>query len=187
MAFRRSIIQLKADCHRTDFPIVKLQQTYTDGRTVKRKNLYTDGSSIEVILYCLREYLDMATELNFGTGNKHFNNFCHTLQGAAKDDRGLVLQHVPQPRTPILFYAAIKEWKAELILPSACQTMVDYLEMLMKPRNMTVKAFINRVKVMVHYINDIPFPGPDSPTVTPTKLKNIIFQAMPVAWQTNFL
>jgi hypothetical protein len=40
---------------------------------------------------------------------------------------------------------------------------------------------------MVRYINGIPFPGPDPPTVTPTKLKNIIFQAMPVAWQTNFL
>jgi hypothetical protein len=75
------------------------------------------------------------------------------LQGAVQDDWDLVIQHAPQPRTPVLFYAAVEEWKAELILPSACQTMVNYLETLMKPRNMTNKAFANRVKVMVCYIN----------------------------------
>jgi hypothetical protein len=33
----------------------------------------------------------------------------------------------------------------------------------------------------------MPFPGPDPPTVPQTKLKNIIFRAMPSIWQTNFL
>jgi hypothetical protein len=51
----------------------------------------------------------------------------------------------------------------------------------MKPRNMTVEAFVNQVKVMVRYINNIPFPEPDPPMVTTTKLKNIIFLAIPVA------
>jgi hypothetical protein len=59
--------------------------------------------------------------------------------------------------------------------------------MLMKPRNMAIEAFRNRVKVMVHYITDIPFPGPDPSMVTTTRLKNIIFQAMSAAWQTSFL
>jgi hypothetical protein len=81
----------------------------------------------------------------------------------------------------------MEEWKQEMILPSAQQTMVDYLETLTKPRNMTVKAFTNRVKVMVRYINDTPFPGPDPPTISQTKLKNIIFHAMPATCQTNFL
>jgi hypothetical protein len=65
--------------------------------------------------------------------------------------------------------------------------MVDYLEVLNKPRNMTVEAFMNRIKVMSRYITDIPFPGADPPVVSNTKLKNIIFRAMPPAWQTNFL
>jgi hypothetical protein len=82
---------------------------------------------------------------------------------------------------------AIKEWKEEMILPSAQQTMLDYLKTLTKPRSMTVEAFTNCIKVMVRYINNIPFPGPDPPTVSQTKLKNIIFCAMPVTWQTNFL
>jgi hypothetical protein len=61
MAYRRSIIQLKADCNPSNFTLVKLQQTYADGRTVKPENPCTDGSSIEAILYCLREFLEMAT------------------------------------------------------------------------------------------------------------------------------
>jgi hypothetical protein len=40
---------------------------------------------------------------------------------------------------------------------------------------------------MVRYVEDIPFPGPNPPLVDATKLKNIIFCAMPPAWQTNFL
>jgi hypothetical protein len=46
--------------------------------------------------------------------------------------------------------------------------MVDYLKTLMKPRNMTMEAFVNRIKVMVRYITDIPFPGADPPTVNTT-------------------
>jgi hypothetical protein len=65
--------------------------------------------------------------------------------------------------------------------------MVNYLETLNKPHNMMVEAFINGLKVMVRYINDIPFPGPDPPSVNQTKLKNIIFRAMPVTWQATFL
>jgi hypothetical protein len=52
---------------------------------------------------------------------------------------------------------------------------------------MTVEAFVNRLKVMVRYVNDIPFPAPDPPMVNQTKLKDIIFRAMLGAWQTNFL
>jgi hypothetical protein len=65
--------------------------------------------------------------------------------------------------------------------------MVDYLETLMKPQNMLLENFVTRVKVMVRYVKDIPFPGVNPLTVDDTKLKNIIFRAMPPAWQTNFL
>jgi hypothetical protein len=43
------------------------------------------------------------------------------------------------------------------------------------------------VKVMVWYVTNIPFPGPNPPAVDDTKLNNIIFCAMPAAWQTKFL
>jgi hypothetical protein len=59
--------------------------------------------------------------------------------------------------------------------------------MIAKPRNMMVEAFINHLKVMVHYVNNIRFPRPDAPLINTTKVKNIIFRAMPVIWQTDFL
>jgi hypothetical protein len=52
---------------------------------------------------------------------------------------------------------------------------------------MSMENFVARAKVMVRYVEDIPFPGVNPPTVDDTKLKNIIFCAMPPAWQTNFL
>jgi hypothetical protein len=67
------------------------------------------------------------------------------------------------------------------------QTMVDCLENITKPCNMMVEHFVTRVRVMVRYLTNIPFPGPNPPTVDSTKLKNIIFCAMLVPWQTNFL
>jgi hypothetical protein len=74
-----------------------------------------------------------------------------------------------------------------MILPTARQILANYLETLTKPCQMTVEAFVNRLKVMVRYVINIPFLGLDPPTVSQTKLKNIIFKAMPVTWKTYFL
>jgi hypothetical protein len=164
-----------------------LHQTYLDGRTEKREVPSTDGTSIEEIIYCLKEFLEAAAAFDFDTGYELFTNFRRILGSSAKDDWDYIIQHIPN-HTPVLFYAAIEQWKQEIVLPSAQQTMVDYLKKISKPRNMSVEAFLNRFKAMVRYIKDIPFPGPDPPpTINTTKLKNIIFRAMPVAWQTNFL
>jgi hypothetical protein len=185
MAYGRSIIQLKPDFDVMDLVNISLQQAYVD-RTVKPEVPTMDGASIEEIIYCLREFHEASTALEFNTGDELFTNFRHTLQSAAKVDWDIVIKNIPN-RTPSIFYAAIEAWKNELILPSACQTMVDYLETLNKPHNMTVEAFVNCVKVMVRYITNIPFPGPDLPLISQTKLKNIILRAMPTTWQTNFL
>jgi hypothetical protein len=75
-----SIIQLKPDFDPVDFINVSLQQTYADGRTVKGDVPTTDGTSIEEILYCIREFSGTATALNFHTGDELFGNFCCTTQ-----------------------------------------------------------------------------------------------------------
>jgi hypothetical protein len=81
MAFRRSIIQLKPDCDPSDFIMVKLQQTYANGRIEKLETPATEGSRIEQILYCTREFLETASQLNFHTGPELFDNFCRILHG----------------------------------------------------------------------------------------------------------
>jgi hypothetical protein len=68
MAYQRPIIQLKPDCQPSDFIMVKLQQTYANNRVEKLETPATERSSIEQILYCGREFLETASQLNFDTG-----------------------------------------------------------------------------------------------------------------------
>jgi hypothetical protein len=186
MAQRKPIFQLKADCDPTEFVTVRLTQNYVDGTTVKREAPTMDGTSMEAVFYCIREFQEIADELNFTTADEFFNNFRRILRNSAKDDWDSVIAPL-QHRTPATFLLALDQWKSNMMLPTACQTLVHYLETLIKPCKMTVEAFVNRLKVMVCYVNDIPFPGPDPPVVQQTKLKNIIFRAMSTTWQTNFL
>jgi hypothetical protein len=115
MAYQRSIIQLKPDFDITDLINVRLQQTYADRRTLKRDIPTTDGTNIDEILYCLREFQETATTLNFDTGDELFSNFCCNLRSAAKDDWDLVMANVPNQTPPATFLTAIETWKRELI------------------------------------------------------------------------
>ncbi len=89
---------------------------YADGRTEKRETPCTDGASIEAILYCLREFLETAKELNFDTTDELFNNFRRILRGAAKDNWDIIIMNIPNPA---ICFAAIEEWKTEIIILSA--------------------------------------------------------------------
>jgi hypothetical protein len=145
MAYLRSIIQLKPDP--SDFIMVKLQQKRMQTEELKSETPTTDFASIDQILYCTREFLETTNQLNFDLGPELFNNCI--LWSTVKDDWDLVVTLVPQPRIPVVFFTALDEWKRELIMPSAQQMMVDYLETLTKPCIMTIESFVNRVKVMV--------------------------------------
>jgi hypothetical protein len=99
--------------------MVKLQQTYADRRIEKLESPATEGSSIEHILCCTREFLEIASQLSFDMGPELFNNFFCILWSMVKDDWDLVIALAPQPRTLAIFFAALDKWKRELIMPSA--------------------------------------------------------------------
>ncbi len=80
MTYRRLIIQLKPDCDPSDFIMVKLQQSYANNRVDKLETpTPTEGSIIEQILYCIREFLETASQRNFDTGPELLDNFHHIL------------------------------------------------------------------------------------------------------------
>jgi hypothetical protein len=106
MAYRRSIIQLKPDFDNTDLVNVSLQRSYLD-RTVKLEVPTTDGASIEKSLYCLREFHETATAVEFIMGDELFTNFRRTLQSATKDNWDIVIENIPNCN-PAIFYTAIK-------------------------------------------------------------------------------
>jgi hypothetical protein len=110
MVYQQLIIQLKPDCDWSDFTMVKLQQTYANGRVKKLETpATTEGSSIEQILYCTREFLETASQLNFETGPELFDNFQRILKSTVKDNWDLVVALAPHPRTPVLFHTALDE------------------------------------------------------------------------------
>jgi hypothetical protein len=55
------------------------------------------------------------------------NSFQRVLRGAAKDDWEIVIAPL-QLRTQATFLISLAPWKTEMILPTAWQTLVDYLE-----------------------------------------------------------
>jgi hypothetical protein len=114
-------------------------------------------------------------------GSELFNNFCRTLQGAAKDNWDWVIGLIPTG-TDVTFCQAIELWKYKMILPTAHQNLVDYLENLTKPCQMTVEAFVNRLKVMLWYVTNMPFPGPD-PLTNKTQKHHILGHACYLADQ----
>jgi hypothetical protein len=66
-----------------------------------------DGTSIEAVLYCIREFQETANEITFNTGDKLFTNFrCTPLRGAVKDDWDSVIAPI-QHRTPATFHVAL--------------------------------------------------------------------------------
>jgi hypothetical protein len=86
-----------------------------------------DGSSIEAVLYCIHEFQETADELDYNTGAELFTNFRRVLRGAAKDDWDSVISNIPN-HTQATFLLALERWRSEMILPTARQTLVDYLK-----------------------------------------------------------
>jgi hypothetical protein len=84
-------------------------------------------------LFCI-----VCNELDNNTRDELFNNLRCTLQGGAKDDWDIIIHNIPAC-TPVLFLAALEEWKAELIMPLARQMMVDYLKTI----TTMVEVFVN--------------------------------------------
>ena len=128
-----------------------MTQTNAEGITVKRDAPTMDGTSIEAVLYCLREFNEISEELNYNTGQELFHNFRRVLKGAAKEDWDVIIAGIAH-HTQAIFRTWLNSWKAGMILPTARQTLVDYLEVLTKPRAMTVESFVNRLKVMIRYM-----------------------------------
>jgi hypothetical protein len=136
------IFQLKADCDPAEFTQVQLTQTYADGRTIRRETPTMDGVSIEAVLYCIHKFQEVTVALDFTAGDELFTYFRRILHGAAKDDWDSVIATILN-RTPLTFARALNNWKSEMILPTARQSQVDYLETLTKPHQMTVESFVN--------------------------------------------
>ena len=157
MSSRLPLFTLKRDFDPSTLKTVKLEQAFEGGNKVKRECPIADGASIEGTLYTLADFLEIADELQFDTGPELFDHFRLVLRGASKDDwLNAVVENNP-PRTVEGFNQTIEQWKRTFLHLDARQEMVDYLTHVTKPRSMTVREFVQRLKTLRRYTHMMPY------------------------------
>jgi hypothetical protein len=191
MAHGTPVISLKQDFDPTELSSVRLQQVYDDGTREKLETPIIDGRSVEANLYGLREFLETSEELTFDTGDELFKYFRRTLQLTIKDDWDTVVFDNGFDgiinKTENDFLHCIRLWKLTFVTEDSRQELVDYLQIVQKPRAMQVESFVQRLKTISRYVNDLPFAGAQPPVLNNTQIKNIVFKAMPATWQQHFI
>jgi hypothetical protein len=150
-----------------------------------------DGRSVEATLYGLHEFRETAEELTFDTGDELFKYFRRILRGTVKDDWDTIVTDngfdVVNGKTEADFNQCLSEWKLTFVTEDSRQELVDYLQTVSKPRALQVEVFVQRLKTMARYVADLPFAGVQPPTLNNTQIKNIVYKAMPLAWQQHFI
>ena len=94
--------------------MICLTQRYAGGNTIKRDVPTIDGTSMEAVLYCIKEFQETANELEYTTGGELFSSFRRILRGAAKDDWDIVISQI-EDRNDITFALSLERWKSEMI------------------------------------------------------------------------
>lgn len=101
------------------------------GPDLKREHPTADGENLEALLYCLKEFNEMATHLQFD-GADHFDQYCQTLREPLRTQWDGQVVGVAQ---------TIPNWRAELstfmrslLPPDAYEKFEDYLQVVKKPR-----------------------------------------------------
>eukprot|EP00978_Attheya_sp_CCMP212_P014097 scaffold35784_cov27-Attheya_sp.AAC.1 len=135
----------------------RLEQLYDDGKRKNEVPLFYGGDA-EAMIHTVREFDEVADDLEFTEAHKKFTNFRKCLHDVARDDWDNA--KVGQAMTIADIYEAQK----------------NYIETVKKPYTMTMASYLPE------------FPRPMAATaLSKTDLKNIIFRRMPNAWQENFI
>eukprot|EP00978_Attheya_sp_CCMP212_P032678 scaffold128677_cov51-Attheya_sp.AAC.5 len=135
----------------------RLEQLYDDGKRKNEVPLFY-GSDAEAMIHIVREFDEVADDLEFTEAHEKFTNF-------GNNNVCLETNDLPED-----IYEAQK----------------NYIETVKKPYTVTVCDFVKRLRQMASYLPE--FPRPMAATVlSETDLKNIIFRGMPNAWQENLV
>jgi hypothetical protein len=191
MAHGTPVISLKQDFDPNELTFIRFQQDYDDDTNEKLQTPIIDGRSVEANLYGLREFQETAEELSFDTGDELFKYFRRILKNTIKDDWITIVTDNGfdgvNNKTENDFLFCIRAWKLTFVTEDSRQDLVDYLQSTQKPRAMQVETFVQRLKTIARYVNDLPFAGAQPPVINNTQIKNIVFKAMPTAWQQHFI
>eukprot|EP00978_Attheya_sp_CCMP212_P002118 scaffold4359_cov53-Attheya_sp.AAC.1 len=161
----------------------RLEQLYDDGKRKNEVPLFYGGDA-EAMIRTVREFDEVADDLEFTEAHEKFTNFRKCLRNVAHDDWDTA--KVGQDMTIAGFKATVYAWKLMILSEDIYEAQNNYIETVKKPYTMTVRDFVKRLCQMASYLPE--FPRPMAATaLSETDLKNIIFRGMPTAWQENFV
>ena len=100
--------------------------------------------------------------------------------GTAREEWDL-LPKDPNKTVPA-FDAAIVSFKQAFMTSNTKANLIDYINTVVKPRNMAVHTFARRLQSLNRYANELP-DEQNIPTLTDDQIKKAVYMAMPDRWQ----
>eukprot|EP00978_Attheya_sp_CCMP212_P003509 scaffold7233_cov63-Attheya_sp.AAC.8 len=142
------------------------------------------GSNAEAMIHTVREFDEVADDLEFTEAHEKFTNFRKCLCDVAHGDWDTT--KVGQAMTIAGFKAMMYAWKLMILPEDIDEAQKNYIKTVKKPYTIMVRDFVKRLCQMASYLPE--FPRPMAATaLLETDLKSIIFHGMPHAWQENFV
>jgi hypothetical protein len=161
----------------------RLEQIYDDGKRKGDVPLFYGGDA-KALIRTIREFREVAEDLEFTEAQEKFKNFRKCLRDVARDDWDTA--KAGQPETLQGFETTLYQFKLMILPEDIYETQKNYIETLKKPFTMSVRDFVKRLRQIASYLSDFPRPA-NATDLSEANLKNIIFRGMPKAWQENFV
>ena len=143
----------------------------------------------EDVLIHLRNFEKLVDDLGTDEGEAHFRLFQLTLGPDAQSDWITVLEEIGDDRGQDEFVQALDTFLLSKVDRDCAINTKEWLNQVRKPRNMTVKKFMQRVKQINNLFAVMPLPeeGADEEdrivSFTEAELRNILKKASPRAWR----
>jgi len=143
----------------------------------------------EDVLVHLRNFNKLVDDLETDEGEAHFRLFQLTLGPDAQSDWATVLEEIGDDRGQNEFFRALDTFLLSKVDRDCAINTKEWLNQVRKPRNMTVKKFMQRVKQINNLFAVMPLPEEDADeeeridSFSEAELRNILKKASPRAWR----
>eukprot|EP00978_Attheya_sp_CCMP212_P011224 scaffold27572_cov24-Attheya_sp.AAC.1 len=116
----------------------RLEQLY-DGKRKNEVPLFYGGDA-EAMIHTVREFDEVADDLEFTEAHEKFTNFRKCLRDVARDDWDNA--KVGQAMTIAGFKDMMYAWKLMILPEDIYEAQKNYIEIVKKPYTMTVRDFV---------------------------------------------
>ena len=186
-AKRLTPLELISKVKKEDLPEVKVEYIRADGSVGKCTLPSSDYSSVENLLYCLKEFQEAATEYNWN-GQVRFNKYRKTLVGDARETWDSAIAAGPANHQLATFNLAIREVIRGIAGLGSYDHLMEYMESAKKPIGMSPSQLAIRLSTLCrsaqYLLQEDGTPGPE---ITDLKQRRLLLSMCPNSWIEQFM